>query len=144
MTLGSSGVQISIDDLIDRIIDKLHDTAQVWGPLDRLHIAEGVAANDALFNTRCGTITVGKGTHFGHGVKLITGAHDPKDPAFPLDTKDRSIVIGENCWLCSYCIILGPVTIGDGCVIGAGAVITTDCTPGWLYVGNPAFAKKEV
>jgi maltose O-acetyltransferase len=140
----TSTTRFSIDDLVDLLLDKIHTTARVHGPIDKLSLAAGVVSNDALFNTRCGTITVGKGTHFGHGVRLLTGAHDSTDPDFGLDPKDRSISIGENCWLASYCIVLGPVRIGDGCVIGAGAVVTKDCEPGWLYVGNPAVAKKKV
>jgi maltose O-acetyltransferase len=135
---------VTIENLVELVIDRLFSTSRLHGPKDRLILAEGAKTGDALFNTRCGTITVGKGTHFGHGVRLLTGAHDPTDPDFALDTKDRSISVGENCWLCSYSIILGPCKIGDGCVIGAGAVVTKDCEPGWLYVGNPAFAKKEV
>jgi acetyltransferase-like isoleucine patch superfamily enzyme len=138
MTLGS------IDALVDLVAERIFSQARVHGPEDRLHLPKGFAGNDALFNTRCGDITIGKGTHFGHGVRVLTGAHIPTDPAFPLDPKDRSIVIGENCWLASYCIILGPCKIGDGCVIGAGAVVTKDCEAGYLYGGNPAKKIKRV
>jgi maltose O-acetyltransferase len=132
MTLGS------IDDLVDRILERLHNTSRCHGPAERISLPAGFRGNDALFNTRCGTITIGEGTHFGHGVKLLTGAHDVNDPDFGLEDRDRSIVIGKDCWLASYCIILGPVRIGDGCVIGAGAVVTKDCEPGWMYAGVPA------
>ena len=30
------------------------------------------------------------------------------------------------------------VTIGSGCVIGAGSVVVRDCGENGLYVGNPA------
>jgi maltose O-acetyltransferase len=134
----------SIENLADLVIDKLYSTARCNGPSDRLQLGEGVICNDALFNTRCGTITIGKGTHFGHGVRLLTGAHDVTHPDFPLDDKDRSIEVGERCWLASYCIILGPVKIGDGCVIGAGSVVTKDCEAGWFYGGNPAKKIRKV
>lgn len=127
-----------IDALVERVIERIYSQAVIHGPADRLFLPEGFKGNDALYNTRCGTITIGKGTHFGHGVRLLTGAHDVRDPEFPLDDRDRSISIGENCWLASYCIVLGPVMIGDGCVIGAGAVVTKDCEPGYFYAGVPA------
>lgn len=31
-----------------------------------------------------------------------------------------------------------PVTVGNGCIIGAGSVVTKDCEPNSVYVGNPA------
>ena len=34
--------------------------------------------------------------------------------------------------------MLGGVTIGEGCVIGAGAVVTKDIPPHSVAVGNPA------
>jgi acetyltransferase-like isoleucine patch superfamily enzyme len=135
---------IDLDELVDMVAGRVHAQWTLNGPLDRLLVAPGVKPNNTMFNTRCGTITVGKGTHFSFGVMVLAGSHDPTDPDFPLDERDRSIVIGEGCWLASGCIILGPCKIGDGCVIGAGAVVTKDCEPGWLYVGVPAVKKKKV
>jgi serine O-acetyltransferase len=37
--------------------------------------------------------------------------------------------------------IIGPVTVGDGAVIGANAVVLRDIPPGWLAVGVPAVAR---
>jgi acetyltransferase-like isoleucine patch superfamily enzyme len=34
--------------------------------------------------------------------------------------------------------VLGGVTIGDGCVVGAGAVVTKNLLPGSIAVGVPA------
>lgn len=40
--------------------------------------------------------------------------------------------------------MLGGVTIGDGCVIGAGAVVTRDIPANSVAVGNPARVIKTI
>jgi len=41
-------------------------------------------------------------------------------------------------WIGGGAIVLPGVTIGDGCVIGAGSVVTRDLPTDTLAVGNPA------
>lgn len=48
------------------------------------------------------------------------------------------IKIGNHCWIGTRAIILKGVTIGDGSIVGAGAVVTKDVPPNCLVVGNPA------
>jgi acetyltransferase-like isoleucine patch superfamily enzyme len=46
--------------------------------------------------------------------------------------------IGRDCWLGAAVTVLGGVQIGDGCVIGAGAVVTKDMPPYSIANGVPA------
>ncbi|MGF1725721.1 CatB-related O-acetyltransferase [Photobacterium nomapromontoriensis] len=46
-------------------------------------------------------------------------------------------VIGHDVWIGSECVIMPGVTIGDGAVIGARAVVTKDIAPYSVVVGNP-------
>lgn len=55
-----------------------------------------------------------------------------------------SIVIGNHVWIGARAIILKGVTIGDGAVIAAGAVVTKDVPPRTLVGGVPARAIREV
>jgi len=50
---------------------------------------------------------------------------------------ERKTVIGNNVRIGSNATIL-PVNIGDGAVIGAGAVVTKDVPAGKVIKGNPA------
>jgi acetyltransferase-like isoleucine patch superfamily enzyme len=50
----------------------------------------------------------------------------------------RPVRIGNDVWIGFGAIILGGVTIGEGCVIGAGAVVTKDLPAGAIAAGNPA------
>jgi acetyltransferase-like isoleucine patch superfamily enzyme len=55
------------------------------------------------------------------------------EPDILLPTK-----IGRDCWLGAAVTVLGGVHIGDGCVIGAGAVVTKDLPPFSIAHGVPA------
>lgn len=50
----------------------------------------------------------------------------------------RGIVIGDDCWLGSGAKILDGVTLGRGCVVGAGAIVTKDLPDYAIAVGVPA------
>ena len=54
--------------------------------------------------------------------------------------------IGQGVWIGANAVILGGVTIGDGAVIAAGAVVNRDVEPGAIVAGVPARAirKREI
>ncbi|MEH6407553.1 MAG: acyltransferase [Leeuwenhoekiella sp.] len=52
--------------------------------------------------------------------------------------KTVPIVVGDNVWIGTNAIILKGVTIGDGAIIAAGAVVNKNVPPGSLVGGVPA------
>ena len=62
------------------------------------------------------------------GVKDITKAWDNKG----------DIVVGNDVWIGYEAVILAGVTIGDGAIIGARAVVTKDVPPYTIVGGVPA------
>lgn len=48
------------------------------------------------------------------------------------------IIIGNDVWICEGALILGRVHIGNGAVIGAGAVVTKNVDAYSIVGGNPA------
>jgi acetyltransferase-like isoleucine patch superfamily enzyme len=48
------------------------------------------------------------------------------------------VTLGSDIWIGMGVCILPGVTLGDGCVVGAGAVVTRDVEPYVIVVGNPA------
>ena len=48
------------------------------------------------------------------------------------------VKIGNDVWLGAGAKVLGGVTIGDGCVVGAGAVVSKNLAPYSIAVGVPA------
>jgi bifunctional UDP-N-acetylglucosamine pyrophosphorylase/glucosamine-1-phosphate N-acetyltransferase len=57
-------------------------------------------------------------------------------------TKHRT-TIGNDAFIGSDTLLRAPITIGEGAVTGAGAVVTKDVAPGMLAVGVPARAIKK-
>ncbi|KAJ1305127.1 hypothetical protein OPQ81_000164 [Rhizoctonia solani] len=92
-------------------------------------------------------ITIGEGTLIGPNVQIYTPVH-------PLKPEERNglkgpesakpIKIGKDCWIGGAVIICPGVTIGDGCTVGAGSVVTKDVEPRCLVAGNPARLIKRI
>ena len=49
----------------------------------------------------------------------------------------KPIHIGNDCWFGANVVVCPGVTIGDGCVIGAGSVVTRDIPPMSFAAGSP-------
>jgi serine acetyltransferase len=70
---------------------------------------------------------IGSGCTFRNGVTIGERA-----PRKGVPILGDSVDVGVNA------VILGPVTIGKGSVIGAGSVVIRDVEPGSVMAGNPA------
>lgn len=81
-------------------------------------------------------ITLGDNATVSQGVKLCTASHDITSKIMELTTSP--VVIGANAWVAGWSIVLPNVTIGEGAVVGAGAVVTRDVEPWTVVCGNPA------
>lgn len=74
-----------------------------------------------------------------HDVLITTTHHRTGDPTARAGAPDaRPVLVGSGSWVGARAVILPGVTIGPGCVIAAGAVVTADCGPHGLYGGVPA------
>ncbi len=83
-----------------------------------------------------GGLTIGNNVNFSSEVMIWTAQHDYRDPMFGTDFKP--VTIGDYAWLGPRCIILPGVTIGEGAVVAAGAVVAKDVAPHTVVGGAPA------
>lgn len=129
---------------------------------DKFHCIEDGKEIEQHFNP---CLTIGKNCHFGAhnhitcinritiGDNLLTGkwititdnSHGTTDiETLHTDPTKRSlyskgpVVIGNDVWIGDKATILPGVTIGDGVVIAANAVVTKDVEPYTVVGGNPA------
>jgi acetyltransferase-like isoleucine patch superfamily enzyme len=83
-----------------------------------------------------GGITIGSHVTIAPEVAILTADHDPQTPDFA--GRCRAVTIGNDAWLATRALILPGSEIGEGSVVGAGAVVH-GVVPEWTIVaGNPA------
>ena len=85
----------------------------------------------------CELVSNGDNCFIGHGVMFINDLFSDGKPAGGDKAKWKSTTIGNNVSIGSNATIL-PVSICDGAVIGAGAVVTKNIDLPGIYAGNPA------
>lgn len=86
-------------------------------------------------------VTIGDGTMLGPGAQIYCADHH-RDAALRRQGIERAlpVCIGADVWIGGGAILLPGVSVGDGAIVGAGAVVTRDVAPGARVVGNPARA----
>ena len=92
--------------------------------------------------------------HIGNNLMIGSGAIITTTDSHPIHWEARrlhaeppasaQVVIGNDVFIGARSIILKGVTIGDGAVIGAGAVVTKSIPPRVIAAGNPARIIKEI
>ncbi|MDZ7322902.1 N-acetyltransferase [Kosakonia sacchari] len=84
----------------------------------------------------CEYVTIGERCFIGHGVMFANDMFRDGKPD-PDSNNWGRIMIGNDVSIGSGATILA-VTIADGCVIGAGSVVTKSISEKGVYAGNPA------
>lgn len=87
-----------------------------------------------------GNVVFGDNFHSGVECMIITQNHNYEGDAIPYDSTyiEKDVTIGDNVWFGNRVIVLGGVTIGEGAIIQAGAVVVKDIPPCAIAGGSPA------
>lgn len=140
---------LSTDDegyqkLLEELVPGIPNTSIICPPFHCDH-GDGIRLGEHVFvNANCtfldgAYITIGAHTLVGPCVQIYTPQHpmnymerrSPKEYAYP-------VTIGDDCWIGGGAMICPGVTIGNRCVIGTGSVVTKDIPDDSVAVGNPA------
>ncbi len=130
---------------------------------DSVVIEDNVIVNrNCMIQTKAGSIRIGKRTTVGSnsvivsmsGVELgntvmIAGGCYISAGSYHVDNNESAVMdqgayskgpirISDNCWIGTSAVILDGVNIGEGAVVGAGAVVTKDVPAGAIVAGVPA------
>lgn len=113
----------------------------------RLKIYRCMGVNIEKGNGRCGIVCfdtihpedihIGKGCEIVDGCTILSHFYDVVDMTAHRHYRGK-IIIGRNVYIGTNTIIVKPVTVGDGAIIGAGSVVNKDIPPYQVWAGVPA------
>lgn len=90
------------------------------------------------------SVSIGSDCMIASDVFIFDSSGHPADPAArlaklpPAPEEIRPVTIGNNVWIGRRATIFPGVTLGEGCVVSSGAVVTSDVPSYTLVAGNPA------
>ena len=103
-----------------------------------LQISKGaIIGFNAILDATNG-LRIGENANISEGVWIWTEQHNVNDEWFSCKGAGGPVVIGNRAWISSRVVILPRVTIGEGAVVAAGAVVTKNIEPFSIYGGIPA------
>ena len=127
---------------------ELNETLNVIPPFNtnfgkNIHIGQRVFINSGCKMQDQGEIYIGDDVLIGHNACLLTLNHE-MDPENRADMHPKPIHIEDKVWLGSNVTVLPGVTIGEGAIVAAGAVVTKDVESNTIVGGVPAKIIKRI
>lgn len=112
---------------------------RMYGKPD-IELADEVVINDGVVIQACdgAGVKIGSRAVISFECMILTGGLDRDRGAGCFDHVAGPVVIGDKVWMGARAMVLPGVTIGEGAVIAAGAVVTRDIPPNALAAGIPA------
>jgi serine O-acetyltransferase len=132
--------------LLYRVSHRLYQRGWIYLPWFISRVSLALTGAEIEFNAQIGAglfvahpvgIVVGRGTVIGSDATLFQGVTFGVKSWHP-DAIRKFPTVGNKCFFFAGAAVLGGVMIGDGCVIGAHAVLTDDMPDGSLALGVPA------
>jgi acetyltransferase-like isoleucine patch superfamily enzyme len=108
---------------------------------ERVILKERATIQDGTIINSAGGLYVGENTGIGYNCIIFTAQHRYHNAdAIPFDNvaELKPVIIREYVWIGASVMILPGIEIGEGAILGMGAVITKNVPPLAIVLGNPA------
>ena len=93
-------------------------------------------------------ITIGVGSNIQDGAVLHGDPGQPVKIGNDVTVGHRAVIhgatLGDGCLVGIGAVVLNGVTVGEGALVAAGSVVTKDVPPGSMVMGIPAAVKREL
>ena len=146
----SPGSQRVRNSLARRFLVDIHPTANIE-PRVGLHSTDITLGPHAGLAEGCwvqGPLTIGRYTMIGPELRVYTTNHAHGRIDVPMQDQGHDepqpVAIGDDVWIGARVMIMPGVTIGEGSIIAAGAVVTKDVPPYSIVAGVPAVVLDRV
>jgi putative colanic acid biosynthesis acetyltransferase WcaF len=113
----------------------IYPKSRIWAPWN-LRCEDGAAIADEAVIYNAAEVHLGVHAIVSQQAYLCTASHAIDDGAFPMITAPVSL--GAYAWVCARACVLPGVMLGDGAVLGLGAVASKNLEAWQVYAGNPA------
>jgi maltose O-acetyltransferase len=110
-----------------------------------LTIGDGTFINSGCYFEGRSPIAIGSRCDIGMEVMFCTSTHIPGGPERRAGTPTSApITVGDGCWIGARATLLPGVSVAPGCVVAAGAVVASDTLRDGLYGGVPAVRLRDL
>ncbi|MBO6605398.1 MAG: acyltransferase [Psychroserpens sp.] len=110
-----------------------------FGKGDLIRIGSNCQINENVFIQ---SARIGDNVMLAPNVAILSKSHHHSDINTPMilqgETEHQEVVIESNVWIGRNAIIMPGVVISEGCIVGAGAVVTRSTEPNTIVGGIPA------
>ena len=119
----------------------IHASVRIWAPWQlKIGNQVGIGHSANLYNMA--QLDIGDHCVISHGAHLCGGSHDIDSPNFQLIA--LPIRLEPHVWICAEAFVGLGVTVAEGCVLGARAVLVKNIQEPWtVWAGNPASFRRQ-
>lgn len=113
----------------------IYNSARIYFPWNFV-VGDWSAVGENALIYNLGPVTLGEKVTISHRAHLCAGTHDYTQPDLPL--LKPPITVNDQAWICAEAFVGPGVTVGEGAVVGARAVVVEDVESWSVVAGNPA------
>jgi putative colanic acid biosynthesis acetyltransferase WcaF len=107
----------------------------------KLEIGDDVWIGEEVFILNFEKVRIGSNVSVSQRAFLCCGNHDFRIPSMPY--RNAPITLEDGCWVGAACFVGPGVTIGLDSVVSAGSIVVSSLPSNGIYSGNPVKLKKQ-